>query len=699
MFRDLVTNLDLFVKLRVAGSIKDNIFLYNDIKSKLSSSLSDESDKKLKDFCAKYCYNINRKWESAHRKEEVFRNKYSEWLESEIVWPHFMEQDEPLPSTSTQFVTPSPVKVCVSTSTDVSPRKPFTELGPKQKKRRSENISTTASLNELAYAHSLKLKDEGKNDLAQILDHLLKNPQDVQKVKDCLFTKKQKSEFAPDVALGLFLSLKLTKWQYNTLRKSTQEVCDHNIFPSYYALQNEKLKCYPPKSTITVTDTSVKIQLQALLDITAKRLITSIVIDEACKDMTLISKWGFDGASNQSNYRQRLHTDSTEGDDYDDFDDSSIFMGSLIPIKLVSGDHIVWENDSPNSSYWCRPIFFKFTKENKTSILQEKNAIDTEINNLVETVIGNSTITHNLLLTMIDGKASAILCETSSQRCDICKATPKEMNDLPLILTKNVDSNAYSYGLSSLHIWIRCMECILHIAYRLDLKTWSVTGDGKAIMENRKKWIQDAFKSQTGLLIDIVKQGHGTTNDGNTARRFFENTEIAASITGVSEDLIKRFKTILETISSGCHIETTKFQAYTEATMKLYVDLYNWYYMPASVHKVLAHGAAIIENLGVVPIGKLSEEAAEARNKDFRRYREHHSRKFCRKATNEDIINNLLISSDPHISKLRPKHLRKHKALSDEAKSLLISTETCVDDDDQENFEFVNVDPEIDFVE
>lgn len=482
----------------------------------------------------------------------------------------------------------------------------------------------------------------------------------------------------------MFLSLKLTKWQYKTLRKSAQEITSVNIFPSYYALQNEKLKCYPPKTTITITDTTAKIELQALLDLTMQRLAKSITIDEAYKKITLISKWGFDGASNQANYKQIMSIDSTEEGD---FDDSSVFMGSLLPIKLVSGDKIVWENDSPNSAYWCRPIFFKFLKENQFSILQEDNAIKAEIDNLGATVIGEMEITHSLLQTMIDGKATAVLCETSSQRCDICKASPKEMNEFPLILTKNVDVDLYKYGLSSLHIWIRFMECILHISYRLDLKTWSVKGDNKAIMQNRKKNIQDAFKSQTGLLIDVVKQGHGTTNDGNTARRFFEDIEITASITGVNQDLIKRFKTILETISSGHSIDTNKFRDYAEATIKLYVDLYHWYYMPASVHKVLAHGAAIIEHFGVVPIGNLSEEAAEARNKDFRRYRAHHSRKLCRQATNEDILNNLLISSDPHISKVRPKLFRKHKALSEEATSLLNMTGTFNDDNDQENLD------------
>ena len=68
-------------------------------------------------------------------------------------------------------------------------------------------------------------------------------------------------------------------------------------------------------------------------------------------------------------------------------------------------------------------------------------------------------------------------------------------------------------------------------------------------MEAKKREVQERFKRQTGLLIDIVKQGHGTTNDGNTARRFFADSATSASITGVDENRIRRFSVILETLS------------------------------------------------------------------------------------------------------------------------------------------------------
>lgn len=93
--------------------------------------------------------------------------------------------------------------------------------------------------------------------------------------------------------------------------------------------------------------------------------------------------------------------------------------------------------------------------------------------------------------------------------------------------------------------------------------------------------------------------------------------------------------------------------------------------MPATVHKILFHGAEVIK-CALLPIGHLSEEAAEARNRDFKRYREVRSRKCNRKFANEDILNNLLISSDSDISNLRPiRNKRNFTNLQLEALSLL----------------------------
>lgn len=152
----------------------------------------------------------------------------------------------------------------------------------------------------------------------------------------------------------------------------------------------------------------------------------------------------------------------------------------------------------------------------------------------------------------------------------------------------------------------------------------------------------------------MPKVNFGNTNDGNTSRRFFENPQLAADITKVDFELIYRLKVILETISSGHKIDVQQFDEYAMATAKLYVDLYEWHPMTPTMHKILIHGAAVIEN-ALLPIGQLSEEAAEARNKHFRLYRENYARKFSREECNRDVYNRLLLSSDPLLSSMKQK--------------------------------------------
>lgn len=69
-------------------------------------------------------------------------------------------------------------------------------------------------------------------------------------------------------------------------------------------------------------------------------------------------------------------------------------------------------------------------------------------------------------------------------------------------------------------------------------------------MKHRKEEVKKRFYSEIGLLVNIVKPGYDTSNDGNTARRFFQNPSLSTTITGVDEVLIKRFAVLLETISS-----------------------------------------------------------------------------------------------------------------------------------------------------
>jgi len=140
---------------------------------------------------------------------------------------------------------------------------------------------------------------------------------------------------------------------------------------------------------------------------------------------------------------------------------------------------------------------------------------------------------------------------------------------------------------------------------------------------------------------------------------------------GVDENLINRFHVILQVISCGHDIDLLKFEEYAVATARKFVELYPWYYMPTSVHKLLIHGQKIIAS-ALLPIGQMSEDAQEAMNKYIKRFREDFSRKCSRVKTMEDVFLRLMITSDPYISSLRKLPQKKLKTLSPDALKLLI---------------------------
>lgn len=94
-------------------------------------------------------------------------------------------------------------------------------------------------------------------------------------------------------------------------------------------------------------------------------------------------------------------------------------------------------------------------------------------------------------------------------------------------------------------------------------------------------------------------------------------------------------------------------------TAKLFVENYRWFPMPVVVHKVLIHGTQIIRH-SKLSVDLLSEKAQETRNKDYRYFREHHTKKDIRFHTNEDLLK-MLVSSDPvivsHIPLLKKKEI------------------------------------------
>lgn len=327
-------------------------------------------------------------------------------------------------------------------------------------------------------------------------------------------SQSQQNLLSGEDALAVLIAAKLSREQYNIIRKSAPEK-----FPSYKIIQAAKKMCYP--NNIAVSETAAYVELQALLNHTAERLCLTLdpVIEslkhEALNELSLISKWGFDGSSGHSSYKQA-------------FCGISVFITCLVPLRLMFRKIVLWQNPRCGSTKYCRPIKIEFIKESTSVSIAEKANIENQIKNLQESSFTIQSkqlkVAHKLIFSMVDGKVCNALTETkSTQKCFICGATSKQFNKIDEMICRNPNIESLKFGLSVLHGWIRMFECVLHLAYKLPIQKWEARGeeDKKIVAENKAR-IQREFKDVCGLIVDQPKPGFGNTNDGNTARRFFK---------------------------------------------------------------------------------------------------------------------------------------------------------------------------------
>lgn len=589
---------------------------------------------------------FKRYWHSAQRKEERFLSAYAKWLEGTVTIPVF------------------------GSTSSGRPQKPFDELSERSKRKKTESLRNKVDTNILIHAAQTKLQTCGKKDAAIILKDIAASPTRATKLKKAYKTTQEYKvkQLTPLSALSIFVEADLSRKQYEIIRTANKK-----LYPSYSTLQSAKSYCYPPKESYEVTETCAQVNLQSLLNHTVTRLLTymkDVLCDpktDECDSLELISKWGCDG-SHQAQFKQKMEDGAI---------DSHIFQSSFVPLRLIGTKKqtILWQNPTPSSPRYCRPIRIRFVKETVDITREEIDYIQNAIRTLENTKFSLEgklySVKHTMMLTMVDAKVCNAATETtSSMRCYICGATSKEFNNLNN--KRDVDVDALSFGLSTLHARIRLFESILHLSYKITVKKWQLRSDAdKTIVNERKRAIQEKFRKELGLIVDAPKTGFGNSNDGNTSRRFFCNPKLASEITGVDFNFIYRIKVILEVISSGHEIHLQEFADYCLDTAKLYVALYSWYPMTPTMHKILLHGATVISE-ALLPIGLLSEEAAEARNKHFRLYRQNFARKFSRVQCNIDIINRLLLTSDPLITSMRPTPKKKTLPFTKEATSLMI---------------------------
>lgn len=642
-------------------------FLTNTLQLRTGCPQSDLNDIKTKMYHFKSEFKT--KWLSVGRSEKRFLDKYNKWLDTIISFKRY----EPC-----------------NQSKRGRPTIPFVESNERTKRKKTEELRKSTPIAELSYATQMGFRATGNTEASKLLKEITtSSPQRASKYKKAYKTSLQKEpcKMSGEDALALLVDAKLSRHQYSIIRQSNPD-----RFPSYKVLQAEKKKCYP--NDIKVNETSAQVPLQALLNHTVERLITvqenvlSLLSNEELGKLQLMTKWGFDGSSGHSSYKQAFHGSQAS--------DSAVFITSIVPLRLVCdpdgrNQKIVWQNPRPSSTRYCRPLKIAFMKESSEVSVAEKNRVDTEIQQLQNSELNFHgrfiSVSHKMIFAMIDGKiCNALTKTTSTQKCYICGATSKDFNDIDTMITRPISTQNLQFGISVLHGWIRFFECLLHISYKLPIQKWQARGDEKLIVAETKKYIQTKFREKTGLLVDFPKPGFGNSNDGNTSRRFFSNPEISAEITKLDVELIKKMHNILIVVSCGHSINLDRFREYTRDTARHFVNLYGWYRMPPTLHKFFIHGADIISS-ALLPIGQLTEEAQEARNKDFKNYREQYSRKCNREKSNEDIFNLFLLTSDPILTSKRKESKKSIKKIPKEALDMLVPptvTESQSNEDEED---------------
>jgi hypothetical protein len=146
--------------------------------------------------------------------------------------------------------------------------------------------------------------------------------------------------------------------------------------------------------------------------------------------LSLICKWGCDG-SQQARYKQTFQNDSDS--------DACTFQSSFIPLQLICGTNnkLIWQNPTPSSPRYCRPMRIRYVKESSDIANDEINYIQSATSSLHDTKVTladkHFSVKHTLLLTMIDVKVrNAATYTTSTMSCYICGETSKDYNNLSI---------------------------------------------------------------------------------------------------------------------------------------------------------------------------------------------------------------------------------------------------------------------------
>lgn len=437
-----------------------------DYSKSLPSVVLSEKDEevlemKLKNLMKKY----NSWMKSCCRKWDYFQSKHHDYLEEDLKFD-FRILKKPTQTVGSAGMKRGRPVIPYEDKSDNSKRVAVSRLSD-QLNNNSELVLKTAALSALR---------NGNKELQATIKYVAKDPETAAKK----IFKDSFQKFTNEEALAFFINLKLSKSQYLSIRSEIKKR-GADLLPSYQNIRQSKVAATPENIHVTTADASVP--LQSLLNHTATRIvkfheqeILSKIGDDKVTCVNLITNWGCDGSSNQQIYNYSPTSSTSE------LNSSSLFASTIVPLQVQlqkEPNTILWQNPTPHSVRFCRPIKITYEKETKELILKTKHDMDQQITELrpLPIQLSNSNtllVQYSVFCKACDGKVVSYLTESSSfQVCSFCHAKPSELNNL-----ENIENGKFNvknedfldYGLSPLHCWIRIFECCLHISYKIEIK-------------------------------------------------------------------------------------------------------------------------------------------------------------------------------------------------------------------------------------
>ena len=196
--------------------------------------------------------------------------------------------------------------------------------------------------------------------------------------------------------------IKLKKMSLPCIRFSHSTIirCININFKICLQVAQAKNDAYPKQ--LIITESMCEVPLQTSLIHTIERLMRFLNFDfknQLSTKLTLVLKYEFDG-TNANTYKQ-ISEDKNKN--Y-----NSIFCTSLLPLQLLDkiNNVIYWNNPSPSSTRFCRPIKIIYEKETAELSRQEEAYMKKQIHEFQNVHVAGCEVGIEMLLTMIDGKVS-----------------------------------------------------------------------------------------------------------------------------------------------------------------------------------------------------------------------------------------------------------------------------------------------------